>query len=80
MPGGKHGGRVRNPLCSETNPEERQAEYLERRDRLRRVLENRRAKAKSTKDTTESGPESATQDNINDASTHDNEPTKSTNE
>ena len=79
MPGGKHGGWVSNPLCSEKDPEERQAEYQERRDRLRRVLMNRRSKT-TAKDTNESGPESATQDNINDASTHDNEPTKSTNE
>ena len=74
MPGGKYGGWVGNPLYSEKDPEERQAEYLERRDRLRRVLMNRRAKK-----TNESGPEvSATQENLNDASTHENEPTKST--
>ena len=79
MPGGKYGGWVENPLYSEKDPEERQAEYLERRDRLRRVLMNRRAT--SSKETNESGPEvSATQENRNDASTHDNEPTKSTNE
>ena len=36
---------------------------------------NRRAK--STKDTNESGPESPTQKNLNDASTHEDEPTKS---
>ena len=78
MPGGKYGGWVENPLYSEKDPEERQAEYLERRDKLRRVLMNRRAKS-STKDTNESGPEvSATQENLNDASTHENEPTKST--
>ena len=60
------------------HPEERNLEYDERRDRLRRILVNRRAK--STKDTNESGPESATQDNLNDASNHENEPTKSINE
>ena len=65
-------------LPSQTNPEERQLEYLERRERLKRVLMNR--PAKSTKDTNESGPEFATQDNINDASNHEDEPTKSTNE
>ena len=66
-------------LCfdSVTNPEERKLEYLERRDRLRRVLMNRRDK--STKETNESGPEvSATQENLNDASNHEDEPTNST--
>ena len=59
---------------SQTNPEERYFEYEERRDRLKRVLMNRRAK--STNDTKKSAP----QDNPNDTSNHENEPTKSTNE
>ena len=79
MPGGKYGGWVENPLYSEKDPEERQAEYLERRDRLRRVLMNRRATSTKAKETNESGPEvSPNQENLNDASTHENEPTKST--
>ena len=81
MPGSRKGKAAMVVPCfsSETNPEERQLEYLERKERLRRALMNRRAK--STKDTNESGPElSATQENINDASNHEDEPTKSTNE
>ena len=75
MPGGKK-RFVEVPPSPEsvTNPEERYLEYLERSDRLRRVLMNRRAK--TTKDTNESGPESATQD----ASNREDEPNKSTNE
>ena len=78
MSGGKYGGWVGGVSNSITNPEERHQEYLERRERLRRALMNRRVK--STKDTNESGPESPTQENLNDASTHEDEPTKSTNE
>ena len=63
---------------TQTNPEERRLEYEERKDRLRRVLMNRRAKA--TKDGIESAPrdddtiESAPQDDLNDMSNHGNEP------
>ena len=57
---------------SVTNPEERQLEYLERREKLlRKTLKNRPA----TKDKSE--PElSPTQENLND----EDEPSKSTNE
>ena len=53
---------------SQTNPEDSRLEYEERKDRLRRVLMNRRAKA--TNDTIESAP----QDDLNDMSNHENEP------
>ena len=81
MPGSRKSKTVENlgiATESVTNPDERQVEYLERRERLRRVLINRRAK--STKDTIESGPESASQENLIDASNHEDEPTKSANE
>ena len=58
MPGSRKAKTCEVVPCfsSVTNPEERQQEYLERRERLRRALMNRRAK--STKDTNESGHES----------------------
>ena len=61
-----------------SNPEENRLEYEERKDRLRAVLMNRRAKA--TNATIESAPrdddtiESAPQDDLNDMSNHGNEP------
>ena len=70
MPGGKKSGWVGGVTNSVTNPEERQLEYLERRERLRKTLKNR--PAKFTKD--ESEPElSLTQENLND----EDEPSKS---
>ena len=65
------------------NPEERRLEYEDRQERLRVVLIQRRA----TNATTESAPqdddtnESASQDDLNDMPTHENEPStnKSTN-
>ena len=79
MPGSRKAKTSEAVPCfsSVTNLEERQREYLERRERLRRVLMNRRAK--STKDTNESGPESPTQENLNDASNHEDEPTSNGN-
>ena len=72
-------GPITIPISNtETNPEASRLEYEERRDRLRRVLMNRRAKA--TNDTIESAPrdddtiESAPQDDLNDRSNHENEP------
>ena len=72
MPGGKKSGWVGGVTNSVTNPEERQLEYLERREKLlRKTLKNRPA----TKDKSE--PElSPTQENLND----EDEPSKSTNE
>ena len=67
MPGSRKGKSAVTIPCfdSQTNPEERQLEYLDRREKLRRALMDRRAKSKDTK---ESGPESPTQENLNDAS------------
>ena len=81
MPGSRKGKSASVIPCfsSVTNPEERQLEYEQRRDRLRKIQMNRRAKSTS-KYTNESGAESATQDNLNDASNHEDDPTKSTNE
>ena len=76
MPGSRKAKACELVPCfsSVTNPEERQLEYLERREKLRRALMNRRVK--SNKDTNESGPElSPTQKNLNDASNHEDEPT-----
>ena len=79
MPGSKKSKACEIVPCfsSVTNPEERQLEYLERREKLRRALINRRLK--STKETNESGPDlSATQQNLNDASNNEDEPANST--
>lgn len=75
---GKKVARMRIPISNTELNKQTTFESAERRDRLRRVLMNRRAKA--TNDTIESAPrdddtiESAPQDDLNDRSNHENEP------